>query len=137
MDSNNRSSENNNNRDNPVKTEVQTFIDTTNFFDPNMVQISSHIASSLAVLGILDETQRLVPVILEPYDIKQDFDWFASGQVETDSFKGQHIAIWRKQVVGSGETAVEAERIAKAYYGNECSPAIVYIPKDEEVDTIL
>jgi hypothetical protein len=76
-------------------------------------------------------------LIGQNYSINDDYNWYASGELDTESFKGQHIAIWRKQVVGKGETPVEAERIAKAYYGNHCRPAVVYIPKDEEIDTIF
>lgn len=68
----------------------------------------------------------------EQYDVKEDFDWFASGQVNTDSYKGQYIAIWRKMIVGNGSTAIEAERIAKFHYGEDCRPAIVYVAEDEE-----
>jgi Family of unknown function (DUF5678) len=122
-----------------VKNEVHAH---DNLFDFNLVetanQVKDHTDSGLILLGFLAQTKKLVSVMnCQPYDTKEDFDCFTSGQLETDSFKGQHIAIWKKQVVGSGETPLEAERIAKAYYGDDCRPAVVYIPKDEEVDTIF
>jgi hypothetical protein len=80
-------------------------------------------------------TQDLETQIFIDYDIKEDFDWFTSGQVETDSYKGKYIAIWRKQIVGDGATALEAERIARAHYGKDCRPAVVYVPENN--DSIL
>lgn len=107
------------------------------FFYANSVETTNYVAASLVVLGMLVPSRAVSSAILyKPYDTREDFDWFTSGQVETHSFKGQHIAIWKKQIVGSGETPLEAERIAKAYHGYDCRPAIVYIPKDDEVDTI-
>ena len=108
------------------------------FFDANIVETTNYVGMSLVALGILLRS-RSVPssVLFKPYDTKEDFDWFTSGQVETESFKGLYIAIWKKQIVGSGETPLEAERIAKAYHGDDCRPAVVYISNDDEVDTIF
>jgi hypothetical protein len=105
---------------NPIKVASEE----TMFFHPNVIEVNK---------------TRIVfpPVLYKPYDTREDFDWFVSGKLDTDSFKGQHIAIWRRQIVGSGDTSVEAERIAKAYRGDDCRPAIVYVPRDEEVDTVF
>lgn len=111
---------------------VETIIVRANLLDSGLIMLqhlSNHRSKEILELNNIMEQQE--------YDIQEDFDWFTSGQVETDSFKGQHIAIWKKQIIGSGETPLEAERIAKAYYGNDCRPAVVYIPKDEEIDTIF
>lgn len=108
------------------------------FFYANSVETTNYVAPSLVTLGMSALSRVVSPAILyKPYDTREDFDWFTSGRVETNSFRGQHIAIWKKQIVGSGETPLEAERIAKARHGYDCRPAIVYIPKDEEVDTIF
>jgi len=81
---------------------------------------------------ILSNAQTIDGINLdEQYDSAEDFKWFTSGKVDTRSFKGKYIAIWKKQIVGSGKTAIEVERLAKAYYGSKCKPAIVYIPEDE------
>lgn len=115
-------------------SEVQTLDSAPSAADPQLLQTISHIESAFIALGILPNIST--PVITD-YDTKEDFDWFTSGKVETDSFKGKHIALWKKQIVGSGDTPLEAERIAKANNGTDCRPAVVYIPKDEEVDTIF
>lgn len=84
------------------------------------------------LLEILSKAQTVENIDFdEQYDPVEDFKWFTSGDVDTRSFKGQYIAIWKKQIVGSGKTALEVERLAKAYYGSKCKPAIVYIPEDE------
>lgn len=105
----------------------------SNTIDPNVIRAINMAEPALFVLGMLSHDLE-TPIFID-YDIKEDYEWFTSGQVEIDSYKGKYIAIWRKQIVGDGETAVEAERIARAHYGNECRPAIVYISENE--DSIL
>lgn len=91
---------------------------------------------TVELLEILYLTQvKDVQQIKEHYDPEEDFEWFTSGKVDTKSFRGKYIAIWKKQIVGSGDTALEVERLAKAYYGEDCRPAIVYVPVEE--DSIL
>ena len=120
----------------PKRTEMVS--EEPMFFYANSVETTNYVAASLVALGMSVFSRAVSPAILsKPYDTREDFDWFTSGRVETNSFKGQHIAIWKKQIAGSGETPLEAERIAKAYHGYDCRPAIVYIPKDDEVDTIF
>ena len=115
-----------------VKVEAQKFEEPASAFDSNILQTLHYVDSSLMMLGMLAETKILLPVISEQHDIDEDFNWFASGQVEIESYRGKYIAIWRKQIVGSGDTAVEAERIARAYFGKDCRPAIVYVPEDDD-----
>ena len=105
--------------------------DRPNMFDPQILQAIDHAASVVMVLGMLAQEIKTPPVITT-YDTKEDFDWYTSGQVDTKSFIGKYIAIWRKQIVGQAETALEVERIAKAYYGPDCRPAIIYVPKNED-----
>ena len=63
-------------------------------------------------------------------DEDEDFKWFTSGQANLSNFKGQYVAIWKKQIV-SASSSVEAERIAKDTWGENISPLVTYIPKDE------
>ena len=118
-------------QDNPsIKTQkVRSDIPSMN--DQQTLQFLGQADSAIMVLGILAQEAKMPPVITT-YDTKEDFDWYVSGQVNTDSFRGKYIAIWRKQIIGEGETATEVERIAKAYYGDECRPAIIYIPEDSD-----
>lgn len=89
--------------------------------------------AGLALFAFLTNAQMLP--LQEYYDPIEDFNWFTSGKIEIESFRGQYIAIWKKQIVGNGRTALEAELLAKARFGNDCRPAVVYIPEDE--NTIL
>ncbi len=102
--------------------------------------LRDYLTTSLALFDALSKVQVLDTRMLIPresptfalqYDPAQDFKWFASGEVDTSSYKGQYIAIWMKRIVGSGATAVEAERVAKAHY-EDSRPAVVYIPEDED-----
>ena len=88
------------------------------------------VTTILTMHDILTRAQTLKR--MELYDPADDFRWFASGSLDTSSFKGQYIGIWKKQVVASGTDAMEVENIVKGRYGDEARPAVVYIPKDEE-----
>jgi hypothetical protein len=93
--------------------------------------VKEHIDSSLAALGLL----RTVKTIFNERqgDIEEDFRWFTSGELDTRDYKGQFIAVWRKQIVGYGESPSEAELMARANFGQNCRPATVYIPENEDV----
>ena len=110
------------------------FIDPPSNIEPFVMQTYGNISSALVVLGLATQTRSLPPPV-EPYDIAEDFKWFTSGELDTSSFKGKYIAIWKKQVVASGDNAIEAETLAKAYCGEDCRPAVVFIPETE--DTVL
>jgi hypothetical protein len=110
-------------------SEVQTFDTAPETTDPQLLQAIGHADSALVLLGLNILATVKTPVITN-YDIKEDFEWFASGQLNVKDYKGKYIAVWRKQIVGSGATAVEAERIAQ-YNFPDCRPAIVYVPEDE------
>jgi Family of unknown function (DUF5678) len=115
-------------RNNVKIDKPQIFDNIPNLCDSQLLQTVNSINSALIVLGFVTESR--IPVITN-YDIEEDFEWYCSGQLNTNSFKGKYIAIWRKQIVGSGETATETERLAKAYFGENCRPAIVYVPEDD------
>jgi len=87
---------------------------------------------TISILELLSKAQTIDDSNnIEYYDPIEDFKWYTSGNVDTSSFKGKYVAIWKKQIVGSGDTAMEVERLAKAYCGSTCKPAIIYIPEDE------
>jgi hypothetical protein len=67
----------------------------------------------------------------QEYDIKEDFNWFTSGKAETQQYKGQYIAIWKKKIVANGSSAVEVKKLATQFYGESIRCAIVYVPDDE------
>jgi Family of unknown function (DUF5678) len=101
--------------------------DVPTMFEPSPMisQIVDYADSVVMLLSIAAQQSRMPPVITA-YSIKEDFDWFTSGHLDTDSFKGQYIAIWKKQIVGTGKTPLEAETLAKAYYGDDCRPTVIY-----------
>ncbi len=85
----------------------------------------------MALLGIANQARTVLPPAME-YDAKADFDWFASGELDTSAFKGKYIAIWKKEVVGSGDSAIEAERLAKANRGQDCNPLSIFVPVEDD-----
>jgi hypothetical protein len=84
--------------------------------------------ASLLMFDFLTEAQKTSQ---EYHDPLEDFNSYASGEIDTDSFKGQYVAIWKKQVAGNGRTALEAELLAKARFGSDAKPAVVYVAEDE------
>ncbi len=67
-----------------------------------------------------------------PSASKRDFDWYVGHALELDErFGGKWIAIRAEQVVGEGDTAVEASDLA----GQRCGTTdvlLVYVPRDPE-----
>jgi len=59
-----------------------------------------------------------------------DFLWFVSSPEELKKYRGMHVAIWGKRVIGFGKTAREAYEMAKRREP-ESEPALAYIPEDE------
>ncbi len=91
---------------------------------PNKIQIDfSIIMELLSTKKNADSTQQ--------YDINEDFKWYTSGKIDTEKFKDQYIAIWKKQIVANAKTAIDAKKLAKIVCGEDSRPAIVYVPKDE------
>lgn len=62
--------------------------------------------------------------------VDEDFLWFASSPRELEKYRGMHVAIWKKNVLGYGRTAKEAYDMAKKRHP-ESEPALAYIPEDE------
>ncbi len=62
--------------------------------------------------------------------VNEDFLWFASSPKELKRYRGMHVAIWNKRVIGYGKTAKEAYDMAKKKEPKS-DPALAYIPEDE------
>jgi len=60
----------------------------------------------------------------------EDFMWFVGGPRELEKYRGMHVAIWGRRVIGCGKTAKEAYEMAKKNKP-ESEPALAYIPEDE------
>jgi len=60
----------------------------------------------------------------------EDFLWFANNPKEFEKYKGMHVAIWKKCVLGYGKTVKEAYEMAKKN-NPKAEPALAYIPEDE------
>ena len=63
---------------------------------------------------------------------EEDFEWYARSFEELKPYKGKHIAIWQKKVIGFGETAKEAYEMAKKADPNS-RPALAFIPEKEDL----
>ena len=57
---------------------------------------------------------------------KSDFEWFASNPPELQEYRGKHIAIFNQEIIGSGNTSVEAYRQAKQKISSS-NPALAYV----------
>jgi len=44
---------------------------------------------------------------------RADFLWFVNNPKEFEKYKGMHVAIWKKRVLGYGKTVKEAYEMAK------------------------
>ena len=62
----------------------------------------------------------------------EDFLCFASNPEELRKYRGMHVAIWNRQVIGYGETAKEAYEEAKERYP-ESDPMLAYISENEAI----
>jgi hypothetical protein len=63
--------------------------------------------------------------------IESDLDWFASGEADTERFKGMYIAIRNKEILGWGASSQEAYKMAKSKRP-ELDPAVTYVPETED-----
>ena len=58
----------------------------------------------------------------------EDFIWFVRSPKELEEYKGKRVAIWKKKVIGFGDSAKEAYNKAK----KESNPTLAFIPEEEE-----
>lgn len=64
--------------------------------------------------------------------VDEDFLWFAEHPEDFERYRGKHVAIWKRRVIGHGESAKEAYEMAKSAYP-ESEPTLTYIPIEEEI----
>jgi hypothetical protein len=101
-----------------------------------------------------------VPLIVAPYEVKRsllekgfkgplqtipqdehmtralaaddDFIWYTGHPEAFEEYRGKHVAIWNKRVVGYGDSAREAYEMAKKNYP-ESEPTLAFIPREKEL----
>jgi hypothetical protein len=64
--------------------------------------------------------------------VDEDFLWFAEHSEDFERYRGKHVAIWKRRVIGYGESAKEAYEMAKRAY-HDSEPTLTYIPIEEEL----
>lgn len=64
--------------------------------------------------------------------VDEDFIWYAEHPEAFEDYKGKHVAIWEKRVIGYGSSAKEAYEMAKKKYP-ESKLTLAFIPKEEEL----
>jgi hypothetical protein len=62
----------------------------------------------------------------------EDFIWFVRSPKELEEYKGKHVAIWKRKVVGFGDSAKEAYDKAKKEYPDS-NPTLAFIPEEEDL----
>jgi len=65
-----------------------------------------------------------------PAELDEDFLWYVEHPEAFEDYKGQHVAIWNKKVIGHGKTAKQAYDMAKTSYPKS-KPTLAFIPKEE------
>lgn len=68
----------------------------------------------------------------DPSAVDQDFLWYAEHPEAFEGYRGKHVAIWNKRVVGYGDSAKEAYEMAKKDYPKS-KPTLAFIPEEEEL----
>jgi hypothetical protein len=64
--------------------------------------------------------------------IDEDFIWYAENPKVFERYRGMHVAIWNKKVIGYGKSARQAYEMAKKSHP-ESEPTLTFIPKEEEL----
>lgn len=64
--------------------------------------------------------------------VDEDFVWYAENPEAFEDYRGRHVAIWRKRVVGYGDSAKEAYEMAKKKYPDS-KVTLAFIPREEEL----
>lgn len=64
--------------------------------------------------------------------LDEDFIWYVKSPKELEGYKGKHVAIWKRKIIGFGDSAKEAyDRAKKEYPGS--NPTLTFIPEEEEL----
>ena len=64
--------------------------------------------------------------------VDEDFLWYAEHPEAFEDYRGRHVAIWKKRVVGYGDSAREAYEMAKKKFPDS-RVTLAFIPKEEEL----
>ena len=67
-----------------------------------------------------------------PKKTDEDFLWYVEHPEAFENYKGQHVAIWNKKIIGHGNTAKQAYDMAKKNYPDS-KPTLTFIPREEEL----
>jgi len=70
--------------------------------------------------------------VKRPREIDEDFLWYVEHPEAFENYKGQHVAIWNKKVIGHGNTAKQAYDMAKKN-NPDSKPTLAFIPREEEL----
>lgn len=65
-------------------------------------------------------------------DVDEDFLWYAEHPEAFEDYKGRHVAIWKKKVVGYGNSAKQAYEMARKKYPKS-KVTLAFIPEEEEL----
>lgn len=65
-------------------------------------------------------------------EVDEDFIWYLEHPEVFEEYRGKHVAIWNKRVIGYGESAKQAYEVAKKNYP-ESKPTLAFIPIEEEL----
>lgn len=68
----------------------------------------------------------------ETREVDEDFVWYAEHPEAFQDYRGRHVAIWKKKVIGHGTTAKEAYQMAKKKYPKS-EVTLAFIPQEEEL----
>jgi len=64
--------------------------------------------------------------------VDEDFLWYVGHPKAFEVYRGKHVAIWKKRVVGYGDSAKEAYEKAKKKRPKS-RPTLAFIPREEEL----
>lgn len=64
--------------------------------------------------------------------LDEDLVWYANHAEAFRKYRGKHVAIWKRSVIGYGNTAKRAYEMAKKGYPDS-EPTLAFIPKAEEL----
>jgi len=63
--------------------------------------------------------------------VDDDFLWYVEHPEAFEGYRGKHVAIWNKCIIGHGGSAREAYEMAKKNYPVS-KPTLAFIPVEEE-----
>ena len=64
--------------------------------------------------------------------VDEDFMWYVEHPEAFEDYRGKHVAIWKKIIVGYGNSAKEAYEMAKKKCP-ESKVTLAFIPREEEL----